>query len=127
MDQNVKVEVKDWFSVIVLIDGTEYKSGKFRSDLKQTPFEITHKPLGWYVKLGYEGEQFNGKYTLAINGLRYEDMDEAPPRERAEIARTSISFKMDGPIKSAKFAILRKGESIGVSIQFNSLTKFAKL
>ena len=54
-------------------------------------------------------------------------MDEAPPRERAALARTSISFKMDGSKKSAKFAILRKGESIGVSILFNNLTKFGKL
>ena len=34
---------------------------------------------------------------------------------------------MDGPKKSAKFAILRQGESIGVSALFNKLTKFGKL
>ena len=54
-------------------------------------------------------------------------MYEAPPRERAKLARTAISYKMDGAKKRAKFAILRKGESIGVSILFNSLTKFGKL
>ena len=54
-------------------------------------------------------------------------MDEAPSRERAELARTAITYNMDGLKKSAKFAILRKGEAIGVSILFNSLTKFGKL
>ena len=54
-------------------------------------------------------------------------MDEAPARERAELARTAISYNMDGQKKSAKFAILRRGEPISVSILFNSLTKFGKL
>ena len=54
-------------------------------------------------------------------------MDEAPYRERAELARSSITMNMDGPKKTAKFALLRKGEYIGVSILFNKLTKFGKL
>ena len=48
-------------------------------------------------------------------------------RERAALARTAISMEMDGPKKSAKFGLLRKGEYIGVSVVHNTLSKFAKL
>ena len=34
---------------------------------------------------------------------------------------------MNGPKKSAKFGLFRKGEYIGVSVVFNTHTKFAKL
>ena len=34
---------------------------------------------------------------------------------------------MNGPKKSAKFGLMRKGEYIGVSVLLNTLTKFAKL
>ena len=54
-------------------------------------------------------------------------MSEAPPRERAALARTSITITMDGPKKTAKFGLLRKGEYIGVSVLLNLLTKFGKL
>ena len=53
-------------------------------------------------------------------------MPEAPPRERAALARSAIIMKMDGPKKSAKFALLRKGEYIGATVVLNTLTKFAK-
>ena len=36
-------------------------------------------------------------------------------------------MRMDGPKKSAKFGLLRKGDYIGVSVVYNTLTKFAKL
>ena len=54
-------------------------------------------------------------------------MADAPPRDRAAIARTVITMKMDGPKKSAKFGLLRSGEYIGVTVVHNSLTKFGKL
>ena len=54
-------------------------------------------------------------------------MAEAPPRERAPLARSAISMRMDGPKKSAKFGLLRNGEHIGASVMFNTLTKFSKL
>ena len=34
---------------------------------------------------------------------------------------------MDGPKKSAKFGLMRKGEYIGVSVVLNTQSKFAKL
>ena len=34
---------------------------------------------------------------------------------------------MDGPKKGAKFGLLRRGKYVGVSVVYNSLTKFAKL
>ena len=54
-------------------------------------------------------------------------MPEAPPRERAALARSAISYNMNGPKKSAKFGLMRKGEYIEVSIVFNTQSKFAKL
>ena len=54
-------------------------------------------------------------------------MPEAPPRERAALARSTISYKMNGAKKSAKFGLMRKGEYIGVSIVLNTQSKFAKL
>ena len=62
-----------------------------------------------------------------MNGVAYTDMDEAPPRERAALARTAIQLSMAGQKKTAKFGLLRRGEYIGVSILFNMLTKFGKL
>ena len=46
-------------------------------------------------------------------------MEKAPERERAELARSGITMQMDGKNKTAKFALLRKGEYIGVSVLFN--------
>ena len=69
----------------------------------------------------------NGRYTLEINGVNFEEMAEAPPRERAALARSTISTKMDGPVKSANFALLRTGEYTGVSAVYNMDTKFSKL
>ena len=54
-------------------------------------------------------------------------MDKAPPREKAALARTAITSKMDGPKRSAKFGFLRSGEYIGASVLLNLHTKFSKL
>ena len=64
---------------------------------------------------------------MEVNGVKYEDMNEAPLRERSALARSAISMKMHGPKKSAKFGIMRKGDYIGVTVVLNTLTKFAKL
>ena len=62
-----------------------------------------------------------------INGVKYEEMTEAPPRERAALARSAIQMIMEGPKKSAKFGLLLKGKYIGVTVVMNTHTKFAKL
>ena len=54
-------------------------------------------------------------------------MAEAPPRERAALARTAITMQMAGPKKSARFGLLLKGQYIGVTVVLNMHTKFAKL
>ena len=54
-------------------------------------------------------------------------MEEAPPRERAELARSAITMNMHGPKKSVTFGFLRKGVHIGATAIFNMHTKFAKL
>ena len=52
------------------------------------PFEFEHKPRRWHILLGFNDDDY--KYSLEINGVRFEEMTEAPPRERAELARTAI-------------------------------------
>ena len=54
-------------------------------------------------------------------------MEEAPARERADLARTAVKMQMDGPKKCVKFGFLLKGEYIGASATLNMHTKFAKL
>ena len=78
------------------------------------------------MKLGYE-KIYQEKYTLEVNSVEYNDLAEAFTRERAALARSSISMKMDGPQKTAKFGLLLKGKYVGVSVVFNTLTKFGKL
>ena len=58
-----------------------------------------YKPFGWSIKLGFSDDNYEDKYLLEINGVKYEDMPEAPPRQRAAIARTSLLMNMDGPQK----------------------------
>ena len=86
---------------------------------------FAQKQFGWKILLGYISSNFT--YTLEINGVKYEEMDEAPARERAALARSAITLMMGGPKKSAKFGLMRKGEYIGVSTIYNTHTKFAKL
>ena len=64
---------------------------------------------------------------MQINGVKFSEMEEAPPRERAALARSAITMQMSGPKKSAKFGLLRRGEYIGVSVLLNTHSKFAKL
>ena len=64
---------------------------------------------------------------LEINSVEYNNLSEAPPKERAELARSAIKVKMDGPKKTAKFGLLLKGQYIGVSVLLNTLTNFGKL
>ena len=57
-----------------------------------------HKSLGWVVKIGCNNNS-QKNYTLEVNGVKYEEMTEAPPRERADLARSAIKMQMDGPKK----------------------------
>ena len=118
-----------------MIDNRCYDSGKYLED-NNISFQIAHKPRNWVIKirvidLGYKfvngicGPDFC--YTLIINNVPFTEMAEAPPRERAALARSAVSLKMHGPIKSAKFGLMRKGEYVGVSIVLNTQSKFGKL
>ena len=64
---------------------------------------------------------------LEVNHVKFEDMVDAPPRERAVLARTSITMKTEGPKKCVRFGFLLKGQYIGASAVLNKHTKFAKL
>ena len=104
-----------------------YRSKTYDDGFKDfdQPFEFAHKPLGWLIRLDFKKE--SERYSLEINDVKYEEMTEAPPRERAALARTAITMKTDGPKKSVRFGLMRKGEYIGVSAVYNTHTKFAKL
>ena len=91
--------------------------------LWNTPFIFKHKPREWLTQIGLN----YGVYTLNINGVEFSEMDEAPPRERAALARSAIKLSMHGAKKTAKFGLLRRGEYIGVTVLLNTLTKFGKL
>ena len=92
-DQNVKIEIKNngtW----IIIDDRCYDTKTNLKALEEQPCLLEHKPRGWFISLGYkvpEGDGFfGGNYTLEVNGNAFTDMDEAPPRERAALARTAI-------------------------------------
>ena len=74
--------------------------------IKWAPFELKCKKFGWVIQLGLN----ENVYTLKINDVQFEAMVEATARERAALARTAISMKMDGQYKSAKFCLLLKGK-----------------
>ena len=59
--------------------------------------------------------------------MKFSEMEEAPPRERAALARTAITTSMNGPKKMIKFGFLLKGVFITASAILNQHTKFAKL
>ena len=66
----------------------------------EEPFEFTHKPLEWIIQLDYKMNEIEmGEYKLKVNGVSYEEMAEAPPRERADLARSAITMNMNGPKK----------------------------
>ena len=76
-------------------------------ELLTTPYEFVHKPRGWFIKIGSKIEDIEdeiksmiaGQYTLELNCIKYEEMEEAPSRERAALARTAISMMMHGSKK----------------------------
>ena len=100
-----------------LLEGVEGKRG---------PFEFIHEARGWTIVLGYS-LQNEHTYTLTFDGVDFNDLPQAPARERAPLARSSTTINMDGAKKFGKFPIIRSGQLICVTILVNFLTKFAKL
>ena len=82
-DENVKIQIKNTVAtckiIKITIDEKEYNSEKKKNDIIQTPFVFEHKSRGWLIKIGYEQKYLDDKYTLEINGEKYEEMAEAPP------------------------------------------------
>ena len=110
MEENAKVEVNqqylgenEWSNVKILIDENEYDSGKKPESFGDWTFDCFHTPRGWLLQLGYKFEDGltweHGWYTLVINNTNFDDLPEAPERERAPLARSNITYKMDGLIK----------------------------
>ena len=64
---------------------------------------------------------------VLINGVNFNELPEAPAREREPLARSKTSINMNGNKKHGYFPLLRNGVLIPVSVQLNQLTKFAKL
>ena len=68
-------------------------------NLVNTPFLFEHKPFGWMIQLGFIEVHYRGYYTLEVNGVGFDDMEEAPPRDRAPLARSALIMNMIGPKK----------------------------
>ena len=64
---------------------------------------------------------------MAINEVDFDELEDAPPRRRAQLARSGVTLSMDGNKKIGQYPILRNGEYISISVQMNTLTKFSKL
>ena len=62
----------------------------YAGNLRSTPFVFEHKPREWLVEFGFEITAVYSRYALKINGTKFEDMPEAPARERAALARSAI-------------------------------------
>ena len=112
------------YRVVHDLQTNDFNPGQFgMARYEYLPFEFEHKPRGWKIRVSWN----DPNYTFEFNGVQFSEMDEAPPRERAALARSAISMQMSGPKKSAKFGLLRRGEYIGVSVLLNTHSKFAKL
>ena len=98
--------------VKLIIEDRCYNTKVYYVDLEDEPFEFTHKPRGWFVKLGFKApiEYIDGGYyRLQINFVKFLKMAVAPPRERAALARSAITMSMNGLKKRANFGLLRNG------------------
>ena len=81
------------FSLPITVN-SPYTTFLYSKNIYKHPYEFEHKPRGWQVQLG---KTFD--YSLSINGVEFEQMEEAPPRERASLARSTITMQMSGPKK----------------------------
>ena len=69
----------------------------------------------------------NEGQTLYINGINFNELPEAPAREREPLARSKTSINMSGVKKFGSYPLLLSGKLIPVSIQLNQFSKFSKL
>ena len=56
---------------------------------------------------------------VLINGVNFNELPEAPAREREPLARSKTSINMNGNKKHGYFPLLRNGVLIPVSVQLN--------
>ena len=81
----------------------EYDSGKTPEEFGNFIYDCYHEPKRWLLKIGYKIEEGkasdDGRFTLEINFTNFDDLPEAPERERAPLARSKVVYKMDGPTK----------------------------
>ena len=66
-------------------------------------------------------------FPLLINGVNFNELEDAPAREREPLARSTTSISMSGIKKHGYYPILINGVLIPVSVWLNKQTKFAKL
>jgi hypothetical protein len=121
MDQNIEIVV-NFHKDFITIDEEKYS---FRDGYrpKPRPWECFHEYRA--MLLSVDGEWYDP--TLSINLVDFDDLPEAPARERAPLARAKTTINMNGQKKSASFPLLLSGKLVPVSVQLNLLTKFSKL
>ena len=71
------------------------------------------------IQLGFNSYPYYN-YTLEINCVKFEHMDEAPARERAALARSAISMNMNGPMKYGPFLFRDWVRAYNVSFDYIS-------
>ena len=111
MEENTKVtiwpkynhEEERYGNVTVYIDDNEYDSVRTPEQFGDFVFNCLHESNGWSLQVAFkfeEGKTYrDGWYTLQINNTYFYDLPGAPERERAFLARSKITYRMDGPIK----------------------------
>ena len=53
--------------------------------LDKAPIEFSIEEFGWQCKLGYEGDEKDGKYLFWINGILVTTLPKAPPIKKENI------------------------------------------
>ena len=102
------------------IDNNEFK---FDIDAP-LPWDFKHELRAMNISLNKDEER---QWTLFINEVNFNELPEAPAREREPLARSKTSINMSGVKKVGYYPILLSGKLIPVSVQLNQFSKFSKL
>ena len=85
--------------------------------------EITHEHRAMIITLYKDkkekGVKEEGEFTLLINGFEFNELEDAPARERESLARSTTSINMSGYRKHGYFPLLRFGDLIPVTVSLN--------
>ena len=102
----------------------------YRGTLEQEPATFSFDERALNFELGFKGDPYKlGHYTLKVEGMPIEYLQEAPKRERPsfDVARSQVKANMSGQKPWMKFPFIVKGKFMYLVISHNKLTKFTKV